>query len=118
MEINNDIKEKYDFLLDQYRVKSATEEVEKLATIIIDKQIESGNISEPAEVIEKLAEYRGQTVEELTVLDKAVDLGFSPKEEMEKEASTELGKIAEDSHDYSSGGNAEDRFVDFLITDD
>jgi hypothetical protein len=108
----SDINTKFAFLLDEFKKNKSTEEVEKLAMAAIEKQVELGDIKEPEEVIEKLAQYRNESVENLVILNKAIEIGKKP-DNFEKEAS--LGSISDNKP--ANPSSAEEGFFQALIED-
>ena len=107
-----DTQEKYIFLLDEYKKQTMNDEIEKLSEAAIGKMINDGTIVEPLDVLEKLSEFRQQDIEELKILNKAIEFGKVNSTHITKEAS--LGSLAEKS---TSVENAEERFISFLTED-
>jgi hypothetical protein len=113
MSFEKTAQEHYNFLLEEYEKSQGNEEVEKLAMTVITKMVEREDITEPGEVIEKLAELRQQTSEDLKVLEKAVELGRMPSnEEPSKTASASLGTLTE-----TPSGDGQDSLTQFLLED-
>jgi outer membrane PBP1 activator LpoA protein len=113
MSFEKTAQEHYNFLLEKYEKSQGNEEVEKLAMIVVTKMVEREDITEPGEVIEKLAELRQQTTEDLKVLEKAVELGRKPgDEEPSKTASASLGSLTDEPN-----GDGQDRLTKFLLED-
>jgi hypothetical protein len=108
--IYGDIKEKYSFLLDEHKKSNEQENIEKLAFSAVEKLVEKGSISEPQEVIEKLSEFRNNSVEELKILNKAIELGRDTTSDDIK-----LGSLAEEKPAFPE--SAEDKFNNFLLSD-
>jgi uncharacterized protein Smg (DUF494 family) len=113
MSFEKNAQEHYNFLLEEYEKSQGSQEVEKLAMTVITKMVEREDITEPNEVIEKLAELRQQTTEDLKVLDKAVELGrVQSTEEPTKIASTSLGHLTDEPT-----GDGQDNITKFLLED-
>ncbi len=101
-------EEHYSFLLNQYKEKLNSEEVEKLAFEVVNKMAENGNITTPEQAIEKIAEYRDKAIEELKILNQALDLG-----PVEKTAEVpKLGSLSE-----APSGDGQDNLTSFLLED-
>lgn len=113
MSFEKTAQEQFDFLLEEYEKSQGAEEREKLAMAVITKMVERADITEPGEVLEKLAELRQQSNEDLKVLEKAVELGRIPGvEEPTKTASASLGSLSE-----SPSGDDQDNLTKFLLED-
>jgi uncharacterized protein Smg (DUF494 family) len=113
MSFEKTAQEHYSYLLEEYEKSQGQEEVEKLAMTVITKMVEREDITEPGEVIEKLAELRQQSTEDLKVLEKAVELGRkSGDEEPTKTASAPLGSLSEEHN-----GDGQDSLTKFLLED-
>ena len=113
MSFEKTAQEHYNFLLEEYEKSPGHEEVEKLAMTVITKMVEREDLTEPSEVIEKLAELRQQTTEDLKVLEKAVELGRKPgSEESVKTASKLLGSLSE-----TPTGDGQDSLTRYLLED-
>jgi hypothetical protein len=99
------ILKKFAGFLKEFANSSANKEKEKKAEQITNKLIDSGLIS-AEEVLEKLSNLREKTIEDLTILDKALDL----------HKQSEFLSIGELSDSPGHGtGNAKDRFVNDLL---
>jgi len=107
MEFEKTAQEQYKFLLTEFEKKQVHEEVEKLAMAVITKMVEKSDITEPGEVIEKLAELRQQSIEDLKVLEKAVELGRNTKE-----TSVKLGSLSDEA-----SYDGKDPLTSFLLED-
>jgi len=113
MSFEKTAQEHYNFLLEEYEKSQSIEEVEKLAMAVVTKMVEREDITEPGEVIEKLADLRQQTSEDLKVLEKAVELGRIPGNEgPAKTASASLGTLTE-----TPSGDGQDNITKFLLED-
>ncbi len=113
MSFEKTAEEHYKFLLEEYEKSQSIEEIEKLAMIVVTKMVEREDITEPGEVIEKLADLRQQTPEDLKVLEKAVEMGRIPgKEGPTKTASALLGTLTE-----IPSGDGQDNITKFLLAD-
>jgi hypothetical protein len=113
MSFKKTAQEHYNFLLEEYEKSQSIEEVEKLAMTVVTKMVEREDITEPGEVIEKLADLRQQTSEDLKVLEKAVELGRIPGNEGPiKTASASLGTLTE-----TPSGDGQDNITKFLLED-
>jgi len=106
-------QEHYSFLLEEYEKSQGIDEVEKLAMAVITKMVEREDITEPGEVIEKLAELRQQSAEELKVLEKAVELGRIHKNETPTKTASSLGHLSD-----SSNGDGQNNLIKFLLEDE
>lgn len=113
MSFSQEVQKKYDFLLDEHKDNLERKEIEKLAMEAIEKQVDDGDIGSPTELLEKLSEYREQSVEELQILNKAIDLGKSPKVRTEVEKEASFGTLSEK---YSVDGQ-ENNLISFLLED-
>ncbi len=114
MSFEKTAQEHYNFLLEEYEKSQGVEEVEKLAMTVVTKMVEREDITEPGEVIEKLADLRQQTPEDLKVLEKAVELGRNPGSDKgpTKTASALLGTLTE-----TPSGDGQDNITKFLLED-
>ena len=113
MSFEKTAQEHYNFLLEEYEKSQGADEREKLAMTVVTKMVERADLTEPGEVLEKLAELRQQTTEDLKILEKAVELGRIPGGEgPTKTASASLGSLAE-----IPSGDDQDNLTKFLLED-
>ena len=113
MSFEENTQKHYNFLLEEYKRSENSQEIDKLAMSVIGKMVEREDLTEPNDVLEKLAELRQQTSEDLKVLEKAVELGRNPViDEATKVASASLGSLSEKSNEED-----QDNLTKFLLED-
>jgi len=100
----------YNFLLSNYKDTLNSKEIEKLAFAVVTKMAEVGTISTPEEAIEKIAEYREKGLEDLKIIEKAIDLG--PVVKTAEHESVKLGSLSD-----SPSGDGQDNLTSFLLED-
>ncbi len=103
--------EHFDFLLDQYKEKLNSEEIEKVAFEVINRMIHNGQISTPEEAIIKVAEYKQKALDDLKIIDKALDLGPVEKT-AEIFTAPELGSLSD-----TPSAESQDNLTSFLLED-
>ncbi len=104
-------EEHYSFLLNEYKKNLSFQEIEKVAFEVVTKMAEKGQISTPEEAIEKIAEYREKAIDDLKIIDKALD--FGPVEKTaETQKAAELGSLSD-----TPSGDGQDNLTSFLLED-
>jgi len=90
-------------------------EREKQASVIVTKLVDSENLSTPTQVLEKLAELRDKDLDELKVIDKALEYNpqsSSQPAHQEKIADGSLGHLSD-----SPSGDGMDNLTQFLMSE-
>jgi len=103
-------EEHYNFLLNEYKENISSKEIEKVAFEVVNKMVETGNITTPEEAIEKIAEYRSKGLEDLEIIKKAIDIG--PVMKTAEHNSVKLGSLSDDP-----SGDGQDNLTSFLLED-
>lgn len=93
------------------------QEIEKQAGLIIGKMIENEQFDSPLEVLEKLSELKEKDLDELKVIEKAIELNKSQSHNLNKTAhkkvaGNDLGRLSD-----APSGDGMDNLTSFLLKD-